>query len=469
MEAGLDALENLVAASVNKAASTPSQFDDLYWDGRNFFMKTTAGYWSVESAAMVTSILKVRGFSDTKPKGGAFSPLDKAKVTICRERKVDGSAPRLYCQKETYNHNGDTYLNTARVKIMPAAPTTGKWGEFFPRYAAVLDNVFDTPLYQATFLAWFKRFYESAEAGELALGQSMALVGPVQCFKSFIIEKLLTPAMGGYADLSDMASGDNNGFNSEIFHSPIAVIDDSKGSSSESMRSRYSAVIKKLAAHGKHKFHQKFQEPTIVDWKGRVVLGLNNDPKSIRLLPDLDQSNEDKMIALHMHQWPGHPSPDVYTSVIQDELHHFLSWLKAWVIPPEVADPMSRYGIKSLISKTVKDHQFQGSASASIMSIIELWWSCLTETERKQPWVGTASQLHRSMGNLLLDTAREVLRGVDTTRLGYRLADLAERDDSGVAKVQRGTKYKGSNKYTIFLPWIDGNNSVTLSEAQDKA
>jgi hypothetical protein len=73
------------------------------------------------------------------------------------------------------------------------------------------------------------------------------------------------------------------------------------------------------------------------------------------------------------------------------------------------------------------------------------------------------------MGNLLLDTAREVLRGVDTTRLGYRLADLAERDESGVTIVPRNSKKKGANKYTIFLPWIDGNDSVTLSEAQDKA
>lgn len=68
--------------------------------------------------------------------------------------------------------------------------------------------VFAKPIYRDLFLAWFKRFYESAEAGELAPGQALALVGPIHCYKSWTIHKILKPTMGGFADFSAMAAGE---------------------------------------------------------------------------------------------------------------------------------------------------------------------------------------------------------------------------------------------------------------------
>ena len=445
-----------VSAAVINAAANTAHFDDLYWDGRNFYMRNPNGNWSVESVAMVTAELKVRGFSDKAPKGASCSPMDRAKVTIRKDRKVDGAAPRLYCKNETYTDSGEVLLNTARVKLFPAEETAGDWGEFFPRYAAILDNVFDSDLYKTTFLAWFKRFYESAEAGELALGQSMALVGPVQCFKSFIIEKLLTPAMGGSADLSDMASGETS-FNSEIYHAPIAVIDDSKGTSSEAMRSRYSAVIKKLAATGKHKFHEKYGQAKMVEWKGRVVLGLNNDPRSIKLLPDFDQSNEDKMIALHLHQWLDHPEPSVYSKIVDEELSHFLAWLKAWVIPAEVADPMSRYGIKSVISEKVREAAFQSSPESGLLELIQAWWAKLPSSESRKPWVGTALELREVLTTSLETSSRDALRGLEGNKLGYKLKDLCARPDTGLSLIPKTSKKKDCNKYKIFITDVESS------------
>ena len=457
---GIASLKASVGAIVNKAANNAAHFNDLYWDGRNFYMRNPNGFWSIESVAMVTAELKVRGFSDKAPKGASFSPMDKAKVTIRKDRKVDGAAPRLYCKSETYTDSGETLLNTARVKLFTAAQTAGEWGEYFPRYAAILDNVFDKPVYKDTFLAWFKRFYESAESGELALGQSLALVGPVQCFKSFIIEKLLTPAMGGSADLSDMASGETS-FNSEVFHSPLAVIDDSKGTSSEAMRARYSAVIKKLAATGKQKFHEKYGVAKNVEWKGRVVLGLNNDARSIKLLPDFDQSNEDKMIALHLHQWPDHPEPSVYAHVVDEELPHFLAWLKSWVIPAEVADPMSRYGIKSIISETVREAAFESSVENGLYEVIQAWWSQMPSHERKTPWIGTGLQLREALSMAVPDGAKSALRGLEGISLGRRLSALCARHDSGMEILPRASKKKDPNKYKIFLPEVESTAKST--------
>ena len=460
-----EALRAALASAVNNAAGNTANFEDIFWDGKNFFLQSATG-WSVESVAMINSLLKCRGFSDSKGKGASFSPLDKAKVTILKERRIDKAAPRLYHPADIYTENGERILNTSRIKLMPAYPTAGAWGEFFPRYAAIFDNVFREPIYLTTFLAWFKRFYESAEEGELVLGQALAIVGPVQCFKSFIIEKVVTPAMGGSADLSDMASGQNGGFTADVFYAPLAVIDDSKGSASEASRTAYTAVIKKLAATGSQTFHEKYMNKVKVEWKGRVIIGLNEDAKSIRLLPDLDQSNDDKMIILHLQTWKDQPGPTAYKSVVTDELPHLLAWLKSWEIPEEVCDPLNRYGIKSLIAPTIKSMIYEESAIADFRSTLEEWWKGLTDKERRSPWKGTVAKLRLDLNEGLKDTG--ILQGMTTNALGRLLKTMSHDKDSGITIVPRSPNTRVSNRFTIFLKDVEGNSDgeVTANHSE---
>ena len=463
--AELAALEREVLGA---AAGQSKNFDDIYWDGKSFFMKTKEGYWRPEGAAMVTSELKVRGFAESKPQGAAFSPMDKAKVTIRKERSVDGAAPRLYHKGDTYLENGQVYLNTARVTLYPAAETAGGWGEYFPRYAAVLDNVFSDLGERAVFLAWFKRFYESAEAGDLALGQVMALVGPVHCFKSFIIEKLIAAAMGGSSDASDMASGENSSFTSDVFHTPLAVIDDSRGATSEAMRSKYTATIKKLAATGRQPFHEKFQSKVMVQWKGRVVLGLNDDPNSMRVIPDLDKSNEDKIIAILMKQWPGQLPPEAFNTIVEDELGHFLAWIKAWDIPSILLDTSNRYGIKSYISPIVRGEAMANSNDGRIRNLLEDWWTLLGSHEQRVPWVGTAQNLMRQFED---NYKGQSIKDITTRTLGLALTRLSAIKDSGVHIAQAPTagRRNVAKKFSIFLPETEQNPPVVTHVRTDKS
>jgi hypothetical protein len=404
---------------------------------------------------MITSILKNRGFGSKVPKGSTSSPLDKALGTINTECRVDGAAPFLYNRGDTWEYNGAKLLNTATAKIVEAAPICQDWGVLFPRIALVLDNVFADELYKDTFLAWFKRFYESAEKGELALGQALALVGPVHSYKTFLIERIIAKAMGCYADLSPMAAGENNGFTADVFKSAIAVVDDSKGASSEEKRRRYSSLIKKLAAHGKHLYHEKFLTPVMVEWRGRVVMGLNDDPVSIKLLPDLDISNEDKLIVLQMKAWVGHPSTEFFNGIEADELPHFLAWLKRFIIPECIKSTNSRYGIRSIIAPDIRVKVQASSLAGSFEEILHTWWKQLSLAERKKPFCGTSADILDALG-VAFSSRPEMLRGLDTVKLGYRLRELATRGDSGVTLLPRtGAKSKRSNIYSIFLPWFD--------------
>jgi hypothetical protein len=431
------------------SASKSGQFEDIYYDGKTFFMKAGDGIWRYEMVAMLSSELKCRGFSDRAPKGAAMSPMDRAKAFIREHRRVDGAGPSLYNPNELWFEGGKKYLNTAKnVKIMPAAETAGDWGVGFPRYAAILDNVFAHLDYRDFFMAWLKRFYESAEKGKLCMGQAMILVGPVHCYKTFFIERLLKPAMGGYADLSSIVSGEGNGFNADLFQSPLAIIDDTKAAESEAQTNRYSSAIKKLVAHGTHKYHEKYLTPIMVEWRGRVVIAANDDPVSIKAVPALDMSNKDKIIALALKTFEEGPTVDDLKDV-EIELPAFLAWLKAWDIPAKYIDAANRYYVMSYISPEVMEKIAAASPSAELRDTINAWWDRRDGNE----WEGTAVELHQSF-NDTFDNA-SLTRQWTVRSIGRRLGELQSQGDPNVELVAKRSGKAKLYKYRLTRPKIE--------------
>lgn len=423
------------------------RFDDVYYDGKTFFMKAADGIWRYEMVAMLSSELKCRGFADQAPKGAA-TPMDKAKAFIREHRRVDGAGPSLYNPKEIWFEGGKRYLNTSKnIQIVRAADPAGEWGVGFPRYAAILDNIFTHPSYKDTFLFWFKRFYESAEAGRLCMGQAMILVGPVHCFKTFLIERLLKPAMGGYADLSSIVSGEGNGFNSELFHSPLAVIDDTKAAESEVQLNRYASAIKKLVAHGTHKFHEKYLTPIMVEWRGRVVIAANDDPVSIRAVPALDLSNEDKIIALALQTYEEGPVVEDLKDV-EIELPALLAWVKAWTVPDKYIDAADRYIVRGVIAVEVRDKIDAGGKHAELRDLINAWWKRVDSA--RDAWEGTAVEFLQALNDTFDNTM--VLREWPVRTLSTRLSQLVSRQDPNIEIIKKRCGAAKLNKYRLTRP-----------------
>ena len=429
-------------------ADKSGQFEDIYYDGKTFFMKADDGIWRYEMVAMLSSELKCRGFSDRAPKGAAMSPMDRAKAFIREHRRVDGAGPSLYNKSELWFEGGKKYLNTAKnIKLVKAADTNGAWGEGFPRYAAILDNIFTHPDYKDTFLFWFKRFYESAERGKLDMGQAMILVGPVHCYKTFLIERLLAPAMGGYADLSSVVSGEGNGFNADLFQSPLAIIDDSRAAESESALQRYASYVKKLVAHGKHKYHEKYLTPIMVEWRGRVVIAANDDPVSIKAVPALDMSNEDKIIALALKTYDEGPVVEELRDV-ETELPALLAWIKAWEVPPKYIDAANRYVVRGVIAQEVRDKIDAGGKHAELRDLINAWWKRVDA--KINVWEGTVVELLQSFNDTFDNTS--ILRDWPVRTLSTRLSQLVSRQDPNIEIIAKRCGAAKLNKYRLTRP-----------------
>jgi hypothetical protein len=409
------------------------------------------GNWERETLTMMGCTLRVRGFGTNKGKGDTSSPFDMAMETIRRFRRVHGALPRLYHPDHTFEQDGEHYLNIAKAKVMPSAPVAGAWGENFPKLAAIFDHVFDNG-YGVYFHAWLKRFYESAEQGRLLPGQAMALVGPVQCYKSFLIQKVVRPMMGGSCDLSSVAQGSQ--FTDSLFDSPVAVLDDSRGSSTPAERARYTATIKGLVSKGSHDYQAKYGKKLKVQWNGRVIMGLNNDPTSILVIPDLDQSNDDKVIALHMKQWPDHPAPEVYNDIETEEVPHYIAWLKEYQPPGDVLDPSDRYVVKSFICPEVRHYLFEASAANDLLSVLEVWWAARKSNGHPEPFKGTCAELLSDITEMLPNTPA-FLRGMTPRTLGYRLRELSNSLEGAVKVSRRKNSHKGSNRYVIDLSMLE--------------
>ena len=413
---------------------------------------------------MVHVELKGRGLSSKAAKGQVASQIDIALRTILKSRRVDGAAPFLYHKEDIVDKSGRKFLNLSMVKAMLPAESAGAWGEKFPIIAQVYDNVFASDLYKSLFLAWFKRFYATALAGDPALGQILALVGPVHCYKSWTIHKILKPAMGGFADMSNMANGAAGGFNAEVFRAPLAVIDDSQGASSEDKRLAYASALKKLVAHGSHMYHEKYQTPTEVEWKGRVVLALNDDPVSIRLMPTMELSNADKIVGVYLKTWADHPPSSVFDNLEIIELPHFLAWLLHWSPPEEVIDRKGRYGIVATVAEEIRERQFQSSNTGAVHEKLNEWWARRTSEERSKPFLGTASGLLDELGACFRNSP-EQLRGLTQTLISARLRELAARGDMGVEVLPKSPLSKKSLKFKIFMPWVDAPEPVVFDSS----
>jgi hypothetical protein len=429
-------------------ADKSGQFEDIYYDGKTFFMKAADGIWRYEMVAMLSSELKCRNISERAPKGAAMSPMDRAKAFIRTHRRVDGAGPSLYNPNELWFDAGKKYLNTAKnVRITKAAETAGPWGEGFPRYAAILDNVFAHPDYKDTFLFWFKRFYESAEAGKLCMGQAMILVGPVHCFKTFLIERLLAPAMGGYADLSSVVSGEGNGFNADLFQSPLAIIDDSRAAESELALQRYASYVKKLVAHGKHKYHEKYLTPIMVEWRGRVIIAANDDPVSIKAVPALDMSNEDKIIALALKTYEEGPRVEELKDV-ETELPALLAWIKAWEVSDKYIDAANRYIVRGIIAQEVRDKIDAGGKHAELRDLINAWWQRIDSATHV--WEGTAVEFLQALNDTFDNTI--IIRDWPVRTLSTRLSQLVSRQDPNIEIIKKRCGAAKLNKYRLTRP-----------------
>jgi hypothetical protein len=184
----------------------------------------------------------------------------------------------------------------------------------------------------------------------------------------------------------------------------------------------------------------------MVEWRGRVVIAANDDPVSIKAVPALNISNEDKIIALAMRTFEDGPTVDDLKDV-ESELPALLAWLKAWDIPPKYIDAANRYFIRSYIAQEVREKIEASSRTAELRDTLNAWW------ERRgtdEPWEGTAVELHQSFNDVFDNVS--LTREWPVRVLGRRLAELQTQGDPNVELIAKRCGKAKLHKYRLTKP-----------------
>jgi hypothetical protein len=172
-------------------------------------------------------------------------------------------------------------------------------------------------------------------------------------------------------------------------------------------------LVKKVAANREFEMEAKFRDAVDVCWQGRLVITCNVDPESIQVMPSLDMSMSDKILALRMWgadgdidqvdqiKWFGawnNRSPD---ENIVHELPAFLNWLLTWE-PSPLCVPDPRFGFKSYHHPELKQHADSVSSSASFEEVLHIYlggWFKQFLNKEKPEWRGTATTLLQEVQN----------------------------------------------------------------------
>lgn len=349
--------------------------------------------------------------------------------------RVTAALPFVGDRRELVLQDGKRFLNTFMLTVMEPAPgAAGKWGEGFPW----LKNFFETrpcPTHDPErkglwhLLAWFQHFYRGMRDGTLAPGQVVAICGGPSVGKTLFLDKILTPAVGGSVDAAAYLQG-NTSFNSQLFDSPLWVIDDGSFTADERSRKRCSELLKKVAATSHFEYHRKGAPAAKVHWKGRAVLLLNTDPDSIIAVPTLGISNVDKV---NVYRWREvNETPFEARSVVEDaiarELPFFLRWLLEADFSEHVtADP--RYGTMSYADAHTATEAENASGAGALME-------CLSEHARRSGTSGlsfvSTTQLMVALGSD--EGLRSVVGKWNGGMVGRWLRSLASRKETAVTR-----------------------------------
>lgn len=334
-------------------------------------------YWPHNKEALQL-FLKAGGLDDSRRKE-PMSEIDKAVHYINQHKTVDKVMPCLFVESAIVVTPTGRMLNTSRAKVFRPAEQDGVWGPEgnFPFMSDLLDSCFDDEDVRQLdhFLGWWKWAYEGALEGKARRGHALFFIGPVDTGKSFLTNVPLALSFGGAFPAAEYLKGENK-YPKEEFEKFLWTVDDTSASHSEDTARKFGEQIKSHVVNTKFSYNPKFVQAGQVEWNGRIVVTLNEDPQSMKIMPSLDNSIDDKVMCFKMRRPKVKFSKDYEAnkSRIMGELPYFLRWLLEWEIPANVqtgeGDRGARLGVKGYIHEDVRKLSLQSGGHTVLLEMI---------------------------------------------------------------------------------------------------
>lgn len=420
----------------NTDAMVGAAIESLYFEAaaNKYWRRDTNIGWQPLGKEDLKLHFRMHGIPEERPRGEPTSPMDRLLHQVQVTHAVGGTFPFHYKPEEIIVNNGQPFLNVSRVKLMqPDASRSGAWGDGFPSIAAYYEGFYDRenqPEQFAHGLAELMWFYQTAMAGDVQRGRVLIHAGPAGAGKTYQ-SNILSDILGGAEDASRYLFGQDS-FNGSLVSAPLWIVDDPVAVADKKTTQVFSQMLKTIAACDKIPVRGMYREMLRLPWLGRVLVNMNDDPESVRLLPSTEMNLMDK-VALFLVQKPfkgRFPS----NATIRSELPAFCTFLMEGrefleAIEPGLFDD-PRWGVKRFHHPRLLAIAQSSQTSTSVEELLNLWrkiWFALNP--EKDRWLGNPTELLDCITQV--DTLRDIYRGVVSgpQALGRALAQLVLREE----------------------------------------
>ena len=283
---------------------------NLWYDGQHYWRRLPGGEWDAATRSDVSLDLFVdKRLSAKKAGSHAPSEIDEALYAIQTMNKVKAAMPFVYRPDGPIHYNGKKYLNISTTRpILPVQQVPQFFGDGFPWLAEFLHSLFDPDDQLDYFMAWLKHFYMGAVSQTPSRGLALFLAGPPGAGKTLLNKAILGQLMGGRQDAGSYLLGGDK-FNEALFSAALWNMDDDIAPDDPKQHAQFSQMVKRIVANDSFTYRAMYQSGEDMQWIGRIVVTMNDDPESLRMLPATDQNILDKIMLLKtktptVQKWP---------------------------------------------------------------------------------------------------------------------------------------------------------------------
>ncbi len=397
-----------------------------YFVNNTFYVRSefrgTPSWQTFNRQNMESLLTSLYGLRSRAAKDEDQSEVKAAISSILHLNSLPAARPFIYNPATIVLHDGSPVLNTSLLRVHKPEPNLGKsWGDGFPWTAAFLESLFPDIVQRDRFMCEWAYAYRHAYAGQPRNGRVIFIAGDVGVGKNFLTECLIGPSLGGYTDPSSYLLGHTR-FNDSFFDVGAWVCNDTVARGDERERHIFTASLKRMAANVRHVWEGKYKGSSSISWSGRVYVTLNTDPVSLQILPDIDQSNRDK---ISLYRVSGQPLKDTLAALkAKEELGALCAYLLHMEFPEHCCDT-PRWGVRNYLHPDLLAEAVNSGSTASFGEILTLFcrdmFAADTSLERLE---GPATWFLQKM--LEQSSLKEMLRGCETPKsFGRRMSVLS--------------------------------------------
>jgi hypothetical protein len=443
--------------------------DDYWFNGKNHFKLLHGCAVTIPKDQLVLE-LRQKGFSPKPKKNQQISEVDSAVLMINNQNRVDEIAPVVFSNDRVVTYNGCRILNNASNKaVQPAEDGDPKnWPFLYKWLNQLFSPAGDRPATDY-FFSWLKRFYEAALYYKFQQGQALLLVGMTNKGKSLLSNRVIGTLVGGFADASDYLSGHTK-FNKDLGRAAAWVIDDTVSAASFEDQRKATELIKRAVANPRIEYQAKYVDTISIPWTGRVIMSLNMDANSLTVIPALDSSNRDKIMALRISDFATSDFPASYEleQTIEMELPHFARFLLDWQVPSELND-FSRFGVDSFIDESIVSAAYDNSSRSAIAELVEFFVEKYRGAENlddEGTWRGTLTNFQVLVHEFNNGRSVGMSQNLEFVRRGFCAMEEAHKANPRLRPI-KSSGHGGGKKWTIDLsPKYDIDNYLSFEETE---